>query len=166
MFPKGLSTHIHQDMPMQYTFITDFYYCNSVLFLHFQHWLHLSCLWKCSKKSKKGILKDQRSYGSDCSCPEYSVPLTAVWTDCCFRHSAAEMLLVACYCLVFDPPTHPTCVTSDVSLRRVCACIQVPADILFLTLVSHDTAKKFSLVCLWDKDCSSNWLLQVTEYDW
>lgn len=43
-FSKGLSTHIHQDLPMQYTFITDFCYCNSVLFLHFQHWLHLSCL--------------------------------------------------------------------------------------------------------------------------
>lgn len=56
--------------------------------------------------------------------------LTAVWTDCCFRHSAAEILLVACYCLVFDPPTCPTCVTSDVSLRRVYACMQVPADIL------------------------------------
>lgn len=52
------------------------------------------------------------------------------------------MLLVACYCLVFDPPTHPTCVTSDVSLRRVYAWIQVPADILLLTLVSHHISQE------------------------
>lgn len=46
-----------------------------------------------------------------------------------FWLSAANMLLIACYHLVFDLTTYPTWVAADVCVRSVCTWLQVPADI-------------------------------------
>lgn len=83
-----------------------------------------------------------------------------------FWHSAANMVFIACYCLVFDLTTYPPRVTADVCVRIACTWLLVHTDIFPFNLGKpHHHFLELSIVSLWDNDCLRTdywWLSNLT----